>query len=64
MTYQDILSQVKAGKMSAYTAKQTARNLPDFTDAMLTEISAAHEAVMRDVCGHQDKMDRVQRRGY
>lgn len=58
----DVLAQIKKGTCSMYSAKQK------MGDELTPEIEAilrkATDEAMDDVCKHQDKMQRVMRRGF
>jgi hypothetical protein len=56
------LAAIKAGTMSLYSAKQLMG--ASITESEKQALTAAHDAVMSDVCNHQDRMDRVMRRSY
>lgn len=56
------LEAIKSGRTSLYAAKQMLGET--ITESDKLALTAAHDAVMSDVCNHQDRMERTIRRSY
>lgn len=59
--FEEALQGIKSGKVSLYSAKEMIGD--SLTAEQEKMLRVAHNAVMNDVCDHQDKMSRAMREG-